>query len=60
MSQNMVATRGHADLVKEFTFPYPLLTITRVATRDTELAGVPIPAGSSVMPMLGAANRQDD
>lgn len=38
----------------------PLLTITRVAARDTELAGVPIPAGSSVMPMLGAANRQDD
>ena len=38
----------------------PLLAITRVATRDTELAGVPIPAGSSVMPMLGAANRQDD
>ncbi len=37
----------------------PLLTITRVATRDTELAGVPIPAGSAVMPMLGAANRQD-
>jgi cytochrome P450 len=38
----------------------PLLTITRVAIRDTELAGVPIPAGSAVMPMLGAANRQDD
>jgi cytochrome P450 len=38
----------------------PLLTITRVATRDTELAGVPIPAGAAVMPMLGAANRQDD
>jgi cytochrome P450 len=38
----------------------PLLTITRVATRDTELAGVKIPAGSSVMPMLGAANRQED
>ncbi|SON61165.1 Cytochrome P450 107B1 [Mycobacterium simulans] len=38
----------------------PLLTITRVATRDTELAGVPIPAGSSVMPMLGSANRQED
>ncbi|MCB0928890.1 MAG: cytochrome P450 [Mycolicibacterium insubricum] len=38
----------------------PLLTITRVATCDTELAGVPIPAGSSVMPMLGAANRQED
>jgi cytochrome P450 len=38
----------------------PLLTITRVAARDTELGGVPIPAGSSVMPVLGAANRQDD
>ncbi|MES3637945.1 cytochrome P450 [Mycobacterium intracellulare] len=38
----------------------PLLTITRVATRDTELGGVPIPAGSTVMPMLGAANRQED
>ncbi|MFD4402553.1 cytochrome P450 [Nocardia sp. NPDC058499] len=38
----------------------PLLTITRVATTDTELGGVPIPAGSSVMPMLGAANRQED
>jgi cytochrome P450 len=38
----------------------PLLMITRVATRDTELGGVQIPAGSSVMPMLGAANRQDD
>ncbi len=38
----------------------PLLTITRVATCDTELGGVPIPQGSSVMPMLGAANRQDE
>jgi cytochrome P450 len=38
----------------------PLLTITRLATRDTELGGVPIPAGSTVMPMLGAANRQED
>ena len=38
----------------------PLLTITRVASHDTELGGVPIPAGSSVMPMLGAANREDE
>lgn len=38
----------------------PLLTITRVATRDTELGGVRIPAGATVMPMLGAANRQED
>jgi len=37
----------------------PLLTITRVATRDSELSRVPIPAGSTVMPMLGSANRDD-
>jgi cytochrome P450 len=35
----------------------PLLTLTRVATRDTELGGQSIPAGSTVMPFLGAANR---
>jgi cytochrome P450 len=38
----------------------PLLNITRVTTCETELGGVKIPAGCSVMPMLGAANRQED
>lgn len=38
----------------------PLLTITRVASCDTELGGVQIPSGSAVMPMLGSANRQED
>jgi cytochrome P450 len=38
----------------------PLLVITRVATCETELAGVRIPAGSTVMPMLGSANRDDE
>ena len=38
----------------------PLLTITRVAARDSVLAGVPIPAGSTVMPLLGAANRDEN
>jgi cytochrome P450 len=38
----------------------PILTITRQTTRDTVLGGVAIPAGCSVMPMLGAANRQDE
>jgi cytochrome P450 len=37
----------------------PLVSITRVSTRDTELGGVQIPAGCSVMPMLGAANRDE-
>ena len=38
----------------------PLIMITRVATRDTELGGVPIPAGSRSCRCLGAANRQDE
>jgi cytochrome P450 len=37
----------------------PLLNITRIATRDTVLAGVAIPAGSTVMIMLAAANRDE-
>jgi cytochrome P450 len=37
----------------------PLIMITRVATRDTELSGVPIPAGSTIMPVLGSANREE-
>ena len=38
----------------------PLLNITRLATKDTEVGGVPIPAGSTVMLMLAAANRDED
>ena len=37
----------------------PLLNITRLATRDTDLSGVPVPAGSTLMLMLAAANRQE-
>ena len=37
----------------------PLLNITRIATRDTVLGGVPIPAGSTLMTMLAAANRDE-
>jgi cytochrome P450 len=35
----------------------PLLSIMRTATRDTEIAGVPIPADAPVAVNLGAANR---
>jgi cytochrome P450 len=38
----------------------PLLNITRLATKDTEIGGVPVPAGSTVMLMLAAANREED
>ena len=40
-------------------FETPLLNITRLATKDTEIDGVPIPAGSTVMLMLAAANREE-
>ncbi|MHB8463266.1 MAG: cytochrome P450 [Acidimicrobiales bacterium] len=38
-------------------FEPPLLLTARIVLKDTELSGVPIPAGSTVTPMLGAANR---
>ena len=37
----------------------PLLITSRVCARDTELRGVPIPAGAHVTVMLGAANRDE-
>ncbi len=37
----------------------PLLTINRTATRDVEVAGVTIPAGDSVSPVLGSANHDE-
>ena len=37
----------------------PLLNITRIATRATVLGGVDIPEGSTVLPMLAAANRDE-
>lgn len=59
------ALRGDLSLIPQaieeaVRWEAPLLTITRVAAHDTQLGGIDIPAGSSVMPMLGAANRQDD
>jgi cytochrome P450 len=38
-------------------FETPLLYATRLAVRDTVLSGVPIPAGSTLILMLAAANR---
>lgn len=40
-------------------YEVPLLNITRVALKDTEVGGVAIPAGSTLMLMLAAANRDE-
>jgi len=60
--QQLDAVRADRSLIPQaieeaIRWEAPLLMITRVATRDTELGGVAIPAGSAVMPMLVSANR---
>lgn len=41
-------------------FETPLLNFTRVATKDTEIGGVRIPKGSTLLLMNAAANRDED
>jgi cytochrome P450 len=58
------AVRADRSLVPQaieeaLRFETPLLNITRLAVRDTVLSGVSIPAGSTVMVMLAAANRDE-
>ena len=55
---------GDASLVPslvEETLRYdaPIQLVFRTATRDTEIAGTPIPEGSWVAPLLGSANRDE-
>lgn len=38
----------------------PVMSVARVATRDTEIDGCPIRAGEHVMPIIGAANVDPD
>jgi cytochrome P450 len=58
------AVRSDRSLVPQaieeaLRYETPLLNITRLATKDTEVGGVPVPAGSTVMVMLAAANRDE-
>jgi len=59
------AVRADRDLVpraidEALRLETPLLNITRLATKDTEISGVTIEAGSTVMLMLAAANRDEN
>jgi cytochrome P450 len=40
-------------------FDSPVQLVFREALRDCEIAGVPIPAGSVVVPLIGSANRDE-
>ena len=58
------AVRADRSLVPQaieeaLRYETPLLNITRLATKDTEIGGVTVPAGSTVMVMLAAANRDE-
>jgi cytochrome P450 len=47
-------------LVEEaLRYDSPIQFLFREARQDVELAGVPIPAGATVMPLLGSANRDE-
>ena len=59
------AVRNDRSLVAQtieeaIRFETPLLNITRVATRDTEISGTKIPKGSTLLLMLASANRDDE
>jgi cytochrome P450 len=58
------AVRADRSLVPQaieeaLRFETPLLYGTRLAVRDTVLSGVPVPADSTLVLMLGAANRDE-
>lgn len=62
--EQLEAVRADRSLIPQaieelLRFETPLLNITRLATRDTEIGGVTVPPGSTIMVMLAAANRDE-
>ncbi len=58
LASQPVVTPGEADELLRYDPPGQLAS--RVARVDTELGGVPIAKGDSVLPLLGAANRDPE
>ncbi|MBW2384820.1 MAG: cytochrome P450 [Deltaproteobacteria bacterium] len=52
-------TRVNGFIEETLRFDPPIQIVFRRATRDTEIAGVSIPKGAYVAPMLACANRDD-
>jgi cytochrome P450 len=49
------------DVVEELLrWETPVMTVSRIATHDTVVAGCPISAGETVLPILGSANTDDE
>lgn len=62
--EQLEAVRSDRELIPQaieesLRLETPLLNITRLATKDAQVGGMPIPAGSTVMLMLAAANRDE-
>lgn len=59
--QELVADRGRLrDAIEEMLrYESPTQVIPRIAREDTELHGVPVPAGARLQLTLGAANRDE-
>jgi cytochrome P450 len=51
------ASRIPAVVEESLRYDSPVQLLVRRATQDTEIAGVPIPAGSTVSPVFASANR---
>jgi cytochrome P450 len=49
----------HWAIEETLRWETPVVFVARETTRDTELAGVPIPAGNFVSAILGSANRDE-
>ena len=53
-------TRGHRAIVEEtLRYEAPVQLMFRTATTPVEIAGVTIPAGATVLPLIGSANRDE-
>ncbi len=53
------ASRMDGFIEESLRFDPPIQILFRRATRDTQIAGVPIPKGAYVAPMIACANRDD-
>jgi cytochrome P450 len=55
------ADRSHLTAAVEEAIRWepPLLITSRVAAKDAEVAGTPIPAGTQIIPNIGSANRDE-
>jgi cytochrome P450 family 114 len=60
LRRDFAAALAFVDEALRFTGPAMFAPTARIAVRDVELSGVPLPAGSDLRPVFAAANRDPD